>query len=85
MDKLQLYGYVACLVGAAALITGLLPQDKMDKVRTFMHEHFGKQGAKSDERVRARMQLIIFGAFFLFIGLVLSGLIHLGASPQPHR
>ena len=33
MDKLQLYGYVACAVGVAALITGLLPQDKMDKVR----------------------------------------------------
>ena len=77
MDKLQLYGYVACGVGAAALITGLLPQDKMDKVRAFMHQHFGKQGAKADERVSARMQLIIFGAFFLFIGLVVSGLIRL--------
>jgi len=64
-------------VGAAALITGLLPQDKMDKVRVFMHEHFGKQGAKDEERVSARTQLIVFGAFFLFIGLLLSGLIRL--------
>ena len=77
MDKLQLYGYVACGVGAAALITGLLPQDKMNKVSAFMHEHFGKQDAKDDDRVSPRTQLIIFGAFFLFIGLLLSGLIRL--------
>jgi hypothetical protein len=77
MGKLQLYGYIACGVGAAALITGLLRQDKMDKVRAFMHQHFGKQGAQGDERVSARLQLIVFGAFFLFIGLVISGLIRL--------
>ena len=77
MDKLHVYGYVACLVGAAALITGLLPQDKMEKITAFMHEHFGKQDAKTDERVSARTQLIIFGAFFLFIGLIISGLIRL--------
>lgn len=77
MDKVQLYGYIACAVGAAALITGLLPQDKMDKVRAFMHQHFGKEGAKGDERVSVRLQLIVFGAFFLFIGLVVSGLIRL--------
>lgn len=77
MSKFQLYGYIACAVGAAALITGLLPQDKMEKISAFMHEHFGKQGAKTDERASTRMQLIIFGAFFLFIGLVISGLIRL--------
>jgi hypothetical protein len=77
MGKLQLYGYVACGVGAAALITGLLPQDKMDKIRAFMHDRFGHEGAKVDDRGTARLQLIIFGAFFLFIGLVLSGLIRL--------
>ena len=71
-----MYGYVACGVGAAALVTGLLPQDKMDKVRGFLHKHFGKDGAEVD-RSTARMQLIIFGAFFLFIGLLISGLIHL--------
>jgi hypothetical protein len=49
----------------------------MEKISAFMHQHFGKQGAKTDERVSARMQLIIFGAFFLFIGLVISGLIRL--------
>lgn len=75
MDKIQLYGYVASAAGAAALITGLLPKDKMDKVSAFMHQHFGKQGAKNDERVSPRLQLIVFGVFFLFIGLVMSGLI----------
>jgi len=75
MDRIQLYGYVACAAGAAALITGLLPQDKMEKVSAFMHKHFGKEGAKRDERVSARLQLIVFGIFFLFIGLMMSGLI----------
>jgi hypothetical protein len=77
MDKVQLYGLVACAVGAAALITGLLPKDKMDRVSAFMHEHFGKDRAKRDERASARTQLLIFGAFFLFLGLVISGLIRL--------
>ncbi len=69
-----MYGYVACGVGVAALITGLLPQDKMEKVRTLLHDRFGREGANID-RATARMQLIIFGAVFLFIGLVMSGLI----------
>ena len=77
MDKLQLYGFVACGVGAAALITGLLPQDKMDKVRAFLHQHFGREDAKVDNRVPVRLQLVVFGAFFLFLGLVISGLIHI--------
>ena len=76
MSKLQLYGFVACGVGAAALITGLLPRDKMDKIREFLHENFGHDGAEVD-RAKARLQLIVFGAFFLFIGLVISGLIRL--------
>ena len=77
MDKVQLYGFVACGVGAAALITGLLPQAKMDRVRAFLHEHFGREGQHVDERVSVRVQLIIFGAFFLFIGLLMSGLVRL--------
>ena len=76
MDKLQLYGFVACGVGAAALITGLLPQAQMDKIRALLHEHFGRAGAEVDGS-SARLQLIVFGAFFLFIGLVISGSIHL--------
>ena len=76
MSKLEIYGYVACGVGAAALITGLLPQAQMDKIRALLHKHFGKEGANVNGAT-ARMQLIIFGAFFLFIGLVISGLIQL--------
>lgn len=64
------------LVGVAALITGLLPQDKMDKIRSLLHEHFSREGADVN-RTTARAQLIFFGAFFLFLGLVLSGLIQL--------
>lgn len=77
MDRLQLYGFVACAVGAAALITGLLPQDKMDKVRAFLHTHFSNDRVKADDRAPVRLQLIIFGAFFLFLGLLTSGLIRL--------
>jgi hypothetical protein len=75
MDKLQLYGYVACAAGVAALITALLPQDKMEKVQAFMHKYFGQKDAKTDERVSPRLQLIIFGVFILFVGLMISGLI----------
>lgn len=71
-----MYGYVACGVGVAALITGLLPQDKMDKIRSLLHDHFGREGANV-KGATARAQLVIFGAFFLFLGLVLSGLIQL--------
>lgn len=77
MDRLQLYGYVACAAGTAALITGLLPQDKMEKVSAFMHKHFGQKNAKRDERVSPRLQLIVFGVFFIFLGLVISGLVRL--------
>ena len=76
MSKLELYGYVACGVGAAALITGLLPHDKMEKIRALLHNNFGREGANVD-RTTARVQLIFFGAFFLFVGLLLTGLIHL--------
>lgn len=77
MDKIQLYGYVACLAGAAALITGLLPREQMDKVQAFMHKYFGKKDAKVNEQVPVRLQLIVFGAGLLFIGLLVSGMIRL--------
>jgi hypothetical protein len=76
MSKLEMYGYVACGVGVAALITGVLPQDKMERTRTLLHEHFSREGANV-KGATARVQLIVFGAFFLFIGLLLSGLIRL--------
>jgi hypothetical protein len=75
MDKVQLYGYLACAVGAACLITALLPHDKMEKVQAFMHKNFGKNDAKRDERVSVRLQLIVFGAAILFVGLKISRLI----------
>lgn len=75
MDKIHLYGYIACIAGAAALITGLLPRDKMDKVQAFMHKYFGKEDAKVNEQVPVRLQLIVFGVGCLFIGLLVSGLI----------
>jgi hypothetical protein len=51
MGKFQLYGYVACAVGAAALITGLLPQDKMENISAFMHERFGKQAIPTSQAI----------------------------------
>ena len=54
------------------LITGLLPQDKMDKIRAFLGDKRQYEGQPS-----ARMQLLVCGAIFLFIGLVISGVIRL--------
>jgi hypothetical protein len=52
------------------IITGLLPQDKMDKVRALLGDR-----KELDDRRKARMQLLVCGAFFLFIGLVVLGVI----------
>ena len=54
MDKVFIYSFVACAAGVAMLITGLLPSDKMDKVRSFM----GDRKEPTDRRI-ARMQLIV--------------------------
>jgi hypothetical protein len=54
------------------LITGLLPQDKMDKIRAVL----GDRKQLADRRM-ARMQLLVGGAFFLFIGLVMLRVIRL--------
>lgn len=76
MSKLEMYGYVACAVGVAALITGLLPHNKMNKIRSLLHDNVSREGENVGGGT-ARVQLIFFGGFFLFIGLVLSGLIQL--------
>ena len=60
------FALVLCLAGAAMLITGLLPQDKMDKVRGFL----GDTG-KHENQPPVRVQLLVGGAIFLFIGLVM--------------
>ena len=54
------------------LITGLLPQDKMDKIRASLGDKRQFDGQPS-----ARMQLLVCGAMCLFIGLVILGLIRL--------
>ena len=54
------------------LITGLLPQDKMDRVRAFLGDT-----KKYENQPPVRVQLLIGGAFFLFIGLVMFGVIRL--------
>jgi len=54
------------------LITGLLPHDKMDKVRGFL----GDTG-KHENQPPVRVQLLVGGPIFLFIGLVMLGVIRL--------
>jgi hypothetical protein len=66
------FALVACLAGAAMLITGMLPQDKMDKVRAFLGDT-----KKHENQPPVRLQLLVGGAFFLFIGLVMLQVIRL--------
>jgi len=54
------------------LITGMLPQDKMDKVRAFLGDT-----KKHENQPPVRLQLLVGGAFFLFIGLVMLQVIRL--------
>ena len=54
------------------LITGLLPQDKLDRIRAFLGDK-----RKFDGQPSARMQLLVCGAILLFFGLVILGLIRL--------
>ena len=58
---------MAGAVGLAMLITALLPEDKMRSI----------VGDKLDKQPQARLQLLVCGAFFLFIGLVMLGVIRL--------
>ena len=66
------FALVFCLAGAAMLITGLLPQDKMDKVRGFL----GDTG-KHENQPPVRLQLLVGDAFFLFMGLLMLRVIRL--------
>jgi len=66
------FGIALCLAAVGMLITGSLPKDKMDKVNVFMG---GK--AKYDNQPPVRVQLLVGGAMFLFIGLLMLGLIRL--------
>jgi len=66
------FAFVACFAGAAMLITGLLPQDKMDKVRAFLGDT-----KKYENQPPVRVQLLAGGAIFLFIGLIMLQVIRL--------
>jgi len=66
------FAFVACFAGLAMLITGLLPEDKMNKVRATLGD---TQKYKNQPPVR--VQLLVGGAVFLFIGLVMFGVIRL--------
>jgi hypothetical protein len=77
ISRLTLFGLAMFLAGAGMLVTGSLPGDKMDKVYSFMG---GKP--KSDNQPPIRLQLLVGGAFFLFIGLLLMGAFSSAASPN---
>lgn len=59
--KYIIYSCAAAGVGLAMLITALLPEDKIRAVI----------GDKFDKQPNVRVQLLVAGAFFLFIGLVM--------------
>jgi hypothetical protein len=71
MDILTKLGLVLFLAGAGMLITGSLPRDKMERIHTLLG---GK--AKNENQPPLRVQLLIGGAAFLFIGLIMLGVIH---------
>jgi hypothetical protein len=54
------------------LITGLLPQDKMDNVRAFLGDT-----RKFEGQPTVRTQLLVGGVIFMFFGLIILGVIRL--------
>jgi len=71
MDIVTKLGLVLLIAGVGMLITGSLPRDKMERFHTLLG---GK--AKNDNQPPLRAQLLIGGAAFLFIGLIMLGIIH---------
>jgi hypothetical protein len=65
--------FALSLAGVAMLITGMLPQDKMDRVRAAL----GDTNKRYENQPPVRLQLLVGGAMFLFIGLVMFGVIRL--------
>jgi hypothetical protein len=61
-----------CIGGAAAFITGCLPEDKMNRVRALLGD---TKKYKNQPPVRA--QLLIGGALILFLGLVMLGVVRM--------
>ena len=66
------FAFVACFAGLAMLITGLLPKDKMDRVRAALGDT-----NKYENQPPVRLQLLVCGAASLFIGLLMFGVIRL--------
>ena len=73
ISRLTLFAFAMCLAGAGMLITGLVPEDKMNKVRAAL----GDNKAKYDNQPPVRVQLLVGGAVFTFIGLLMLGVIRL--------
>ena len=63
---------VLCFAGAAMLITGSLPEDKMNKIRALLGDT-----QKHENQPPVRLQLLVGGAAFLFLGLVMLQVIRL--------
>ena len=64
-------GFVLSLTGVGMLITGSLPRVKMERVQTWLG---GKP--QNENQPPLRLQLLVGGAAFLFIGLVMLRVIH---------
>ena len=65
------FAFVFCFAGVGMLVTGLLPEDKMNKVRAFLGDK-----ERHENQPPVRLQLLVGGVFFLFIGLLMFGVIH---------
>ena len=73
ISRLTLFAFAMCLAGVGMLITGLLPEDKMNKVRGAL----GDNKPKYENQPPVRVQLLVGGAIFTFIGLLMLGVIRL--------
>jgi len=72
ISRITLFAFAMCLAGVAMLITGLLPRDKMDRVRASLGDK-----EKHENQPPVRLQLLVGGAAFTFIGLLMLGVIRL--------
>ena len=72
ISRITLFGLALCLAGAGMLITGLLPKERMEKIQLALG---GK--AKYENQPPLRLQLLIGGAFFVFVGLLMLGVVRL--------
>ena len=57
-------GFIACFVGVASIVIGLLPHDKMERVRAYLGGDMTK-----NQNPSPRVRLLTVGAISLFFGL----------------